>query len=187
MSIIDYVKPLDLKKEINETFKEKFPFLQITLTKLRSIKNELHEIVNECSMDVIIVAQSYVYLERLILQVNQDGCRLDLGLFSILVNFFKGFINKANRKLLAGACLVISAKLNDVTKKDINRLIDTIVQKFRLDNRKDLIAFEFPIMIALEFNLSFNYEKQLKHHYERLTNSFYIRYKKSKTSNKTLK
>ncbi len=96
-------------------------------------------------------------------------------------------INKANRKHLAGACLIISAKLNDITKRDITRLIDAIVQKFRLDNRKDLIAFEFPIMIALEFNLSLNYERQLKHHYERLTNSFYIKYKKAKTPNKAYK
>ncbi len=70
VSIIDYVKPLDLKKEINETFKEKFPFIQISLTKLRSIKREMLEIGAECSLDAIIVAQSYIYFEQLILRVN---------------------------------------------------------------------------------------------------------------------
>jgi len=70
VSIIDYVKPLDLKKEINETFKEKFPFIQISLTKLRSIKREMLEIGAECSLDSIIVAQSYIYFEQLILRVN---------------------------------------------------------------------------------------------------------------------
>ena len=69
VSIIDYVKPLDLKKEINETFKEKFPFIQISLTKLRSIKREMLEIGAECSLDAIIVAQSYIYFEQLILRV----------------------------------------------------------------------------------------------------------------------
>ena len=72
---------------------------------------------------------------------------------------------------MVGASLLLSAKLNDLTKKEINRLIDTIVQKFRLDSRKELISFEFPILVALEFNLVMNYERAIANHYDRLINN----------------
>ena len=105
-------EPGEMKKELNMKFKERFPKLEITLTKLRSIKRELQKIaINDCSLDLLTLAQSFVYFEQLVL---------------------KNRITKMNRKYCAGACLILAAKLNDVKGVSLTLLIEVRVNLMQL-------------------------------------------------------
>ncbi|XP_078092835.1 CDK5 and ABL1 enzyme substrate 2-like [Mustelus asterias] len=145
-TVIEYVKPSDLKKDMNETFKEKFPHIKLTLSKIRSLKREMRNLAEECNLEPCTVALSFVYFEKLVLQ---------------------GKVNKQNRKLCSGACLLLAAKISsDLKKYEVKHLIDKLEERLRL-NSKELVSFEFTTLVALEFGLYLP-EKKVLPHYRRL-------------------
>lgn len=145
-TVIEYVKPSDLKKDMNETFKEKFPFIKLTFSKIRSLKREMRAVSEECSLQPVTIAMAFVYFEKLVLQ---------------------GRLNKQNRKLVAAACVLLAAKISsDLRKPEVKQLIDKLEERFRI-NRRELIPLEFPVLVALEMGL-YLHESKVMPHYRRL-------------------
>ncbi|MBN3293912.1 CABL2 enzyme, partial [Polypterus senegalus] len=145
-TIIEYVKPSDLKKDMNETFKEKFPHIKLTLSKIRSLKEDMWNVADECGLQPVTVAMAYVYFEKLVLQ---------------------GRLNKQNRKLSAAACVLLAAKISsDLKKQEVRQLIDKLEERFRI-NRRELIQFEFTVLVAMEMALYLP-ESKVMPHYRRL-------------------
>ncbi|KAI1892849.1 hypothetical protein AGOR_G00137760 [Albula goreensis] len=141
-TVIEYVKPSDLKKDMNETFKEKFPHIKLTLSKIRSLKREMRMVSEECGLQPVTVAMAYVYFEKLVLQ---------------------GRLNKQNRKLVSAACVLLAAKISsDLKKQEVKVLIDKLEERFRI-NRRELIPFEFTILVALEMALYLPESKVMPH------------------------
>ncbi|KAJ3586409.1 hypothetical protein NHX12_012807 [Muraenolepis orangiensis] len=145
-TVIEYVKPSDLKKDMNETFKEKFPHIKLTLSKIRSLKREMRAVGEECSLQPVTVAMAFVYFEKLVLQAR---------------------LNKHNRKLVASACVLLAAKISsDLRKPEVRQLIDKLEERFRI-NRRELIPLEFQVLVALEMGLYLP-ESKVMPHYRRL-------------------
>ncbi|CAI2734001.1 unnamed protein product [Schistosoma spindalis] len=147
-SVLGYIRPNERKREVNRQFHERFPSIQITLTKLRSIKLVLVQIAQRLSMDLWIVAHAHVLFEKLVLKL---------------------FLTKLNRRLCASASLLISAKLNDVKGSQLYGLLQELETAFRI-SRRDLINTELDVALGLEFSLIPS-EYEILPHYQRLYKS----------------
>lgn len=100
----------------------------------------------DCGLQPVTIAMAFVYFEKLVLQ---------------------GRLNKHNRKLVSAACLLLAAKISsDLKKQEVKHLIDKLEERFRI-GRRELISFEFTILVALEMALYLPESKVLPH-YRRL-------------------
>ena len=123
ISFLEFKTPESLKRDGNEQFKEKWPEIDITLSKIRSIKRDLLKVANSIHLPVYVLCFAYVYFETLA---------------------FSLYINKANRKIVAGACLMIASKFLHVKIALLEVLAEVsadIFKSFKLLNLNTNIHF----------------------------------------------
>lgn len=146
VSIIQYTKPSDRKNLINERFKELFPHISLPLSSLRSSKSGILRIATECGIDLAAVAYAYTYFEKVVLM---------------------GKVNKTNRRIIAGVCLLLAVKFcTDAKKQELRTLIEKIMDLFRISSR-ELLLHEFPVLLTLQFSLVTPCH-QVQEHYNQL-------------------
>ncbi|VDN05202.1 unnamed protein product [Thelazia callipaeda] len=78
----------------------------------------------------------------------------------------QGLVCKTNRKLVAGAALLIAAKITDFGSMRISDVVNYLESSLRI-NRKELLRYEIPLCAALSFDLRVP-NLQLLPHYQRI-------------------
>ena len=131
-SLLPHEQEPTSKQHVNERFKDRFPYIQLTLTKLRSMKYQLSKyLYEECQLDLYVAAYAVTYFEKLV---------------------FSERVAKPNRRYCAAACGLIAAKFNDVKGAQLSKLVSGMCSMYKI-NRQDLLAFEFVVLVGLKFNL----------------------------------
>jgi hypothetical protein len=98
-SVIQYTRPSDLKRELNEHFRSRHPTIDpsITLSKIRKVKTDLLAISEELDLEISTVALAYAYFEKLILKGSRKGKESN----SISTEANTSYVTKENRKMIA--------------------------------------------------------------------------------------
>lgn len=97
------MRPADVKRETNDQFRQAHPEIapEITLSKIRAIKDHLLEIGKAVDLEVSSVAHAYVYFEKLVIKVMS----WDRRFYAYDSWREQNVVTKKNRKLIAGKCL----------------------------------------------------------------------------------
>ncbi|ETV93725.1 hypothetical protein, variant 1 [Aphanomyces invadans] len=138
-SIMRFVKPNDLKEELNKQFREAHPWLHdsdLSLSKIRNLKQEALLMGQRIHLDISTVALACVYFEKLVLE---------------------NYVTKTNRKLYMSACLILAVKFNEPRGTDdllvvVKKLLVEIDQVHSIPSR-DVLAVEFRVYAELSFAL----------------------------------
>ncbi|KAF9958502.1 CDK5 and ABL1 enzyme substrate 1 [Mortierella alpina] len=172
-SVIQYTRPSDLKRELNEHFRLRHPTIDpsITLSKIRKIKTDLLAISEELDLEISTAALAYAYFEKLILKGSwkgKDGSSLSNESASSPVT-------KENRKLIACVCLLLAYKVNE-PKRPPGEFIALMKQMSKhMDvSSKDIKEHEFQVFSLLEFNLYLPRQEFLPHFEQILYRQDYI-------------
>ena len=136
-SVIPFVKPRDLKVQVNEQFALAHPWLSagLTLSKIRAVKRDLLAIALDVDCELSTVAIAYVYFEKLVL---------------------RNVVNKPNRKLMAGVSLVIAVKWNEHEGRELSRNMKAVLSAIEKNYgipRAVLFRSEFSVYVELAFRL----------------------------------
>eukprot|EP01084_Bolivina_argentea_P222623 376772_1 len=149
-SFLKYVKPADLKKELNSQFRDRHPNLppKLTLSKIRSIKRQTILGCNGIREEMGTVALAFVYFEKMCLKM---------------------LITKSNRRVAMSVCLLLALKFSaDMMKNEADRfkkLFGFFDVEWQI-SRKQVRKAEFGALVLLGFDLHV-YPHHVMYHFYR--------------------
>ncbi|KAG0025053.1 CDK5 and ABL1 enzyme substrate 1 [Podila clonocystis] len=162
-SVIQYTRPSDLKRELNEHFRNRHPTIDpsITLSKIRKVKTDLLAICEELDLEISTAALAYAYFEKLVLKGSWGG-KDTSSLHS--TESSPSPVTKENRKLMACVCLLLAYKVNEPKRPpgEFAALMKMMTKHMDV-SAKDIKEHEFQVFSLLDFNLYIARQEFLPH------------------------